>query len=71
MDARKYWTMCRLHDWLYFMSDDPGVFREGQESEDKILSAAQDNPSLQDIYNQWRDYHFNSGAKPAEPRMED
>lgn len=71
MDPRKFWTMCRLHDWFYYMSDDPGVWRDGQDSEDKLLSLAHDNPALTEIYNQWRDYHFSNGTKPAEPKLED
>lgn len=71
MDARKFWTMCRLHDWFYYMSDDPGVWRDGQDSEDRLLQLANDNPALTEVYNQWRDYHFSNGAKPVEPKVQE
>ena len=71
MDARKFWTMCRLHDWFYHMSDDPGVWRDGQESESNLRHLMKDNPVLIEVYRQWKDYHFGNGAKPAEPRLED
>lgn len=71
MDARKYWHACRLHDWHYFMSDDPGAFREGQDAEDNLLLLANENPVLTDIFHQWREYHFNAGARPVEPKLEE
>lgn len=71
MDARKYWTQCRLHDWFYMMSDDPGVFRDGAESEALLLNLAFKNPDLTSIYEAWCDFHYGSGPKPAEPKLED
>ncbi len=71
MTPREYWNACRLHDWQYFMSDDPGVFRDGQDAEDRLLLLAHKDRPLNDIYNQWRDYHFEAGARPSEPKMEE
>jgi len=71
IDPRKFWTMCRLHDWWYMMSDDPGVYREGAESEADIMREAWGNPALTAIYEAWKDHVFGAGAKPVEPKMED
>jgi hypothetical protein len=71
MDARKFWTMCRLHDWYYRMSDDPGVYREGSEGEADLMRLAWNKPELTAIFDAWKEYHFGSGAKPEEPKMED
>lgn len=71
MDPRKFWSMCKYHDWYYFMSDDPGVFREGRDAEDELLRLTHEDPALMDIYNQWREHHFNAGARPVEPKLEE
>lgn len=71
MDVRKYWTMCRLHDWYYKYSDDPSVFREGAESEADLLRLAWDKPDLTAMYEAWADHVFGSGPKPKEPQMEE
>lgn len=71
MTPREYWTACRLHDWHYSYSDDPGVFRNGSESEFNLLALSANNPELSAIYEAWADYHYGSGPKPAEPKLED
>lgn len=71
IDARKFWTMCRIHDWFYSMSDDDEVYRNGVENETKLLRISQTDPKLSEIYEAWREYQFNSGPKPKEPSMED
>lgn len=71
MDARKYWTMCRLHDWHYTMSDDPEVYRNGKDSESYLLSLAHKDPAMADVYKQWREHHFGTGPRPIEPKLED
>jgi hypothetical protein len=71
MDLRNYWTACRLHDWHYSYSDDPGVYREGAESEADLLRHAWGRPDLTEMYNMWKDYMFGSGAKPKEPKVEE
>lgn len=71
MDARKYWTQCRLHDWHYMMSDDPEVYRNGKDNEDYLMSLAHNNPVMADMFKQWQDHHYGSGAKPVEPKLED
>lgn len=71
IDARKFWTMCRLHDWFYMMSDDPGVFRNGAENEAHLMDLAWGKPDLTAIYEAWVSYHYDAGPRPAEPKMED
>ena len=71
MDARKFWTICRLHDWFYMMSDDPGVYREGKESLDNIEYLMRNRPDLYAIYEAWRAHFYEAGPKPKEPMMED
>lgn len=70
MDVRKFWTMCRIHDWYYSYSDDPGVYREGAESEADLARIAAKSPELMDMYQAWRDHMFGSAAKPEEPKLE-
>lgn len=70
MTPRKFWTMCRLHDWTYMYSDDREAYRNGKEENEALINAALSNPELMDIYHAWEDYHFRCGAKPAEPKMD-
>ena len=71
MTPRQFWTACRVHDWNYMYSDDPGVYRAGKEENETLLDAAYKDRSLFDIYNAWSAYHFDNAAKPAEPKLED
>ena len=71
IDARKFWTMCRLHDWFYMMSDDPEAYRNGLESERRLMELAIQSLDHADIYEAWRAYHFESGPKPVEPKLEE
>ena len=71
MDPRKYWTMCRTHDWFYPYSDDPGVNRDGKEARAALLTLADLKPELMDVFKAWEDHMFASGPRPPEPKMED
>ena len=71
IDARKFWTMCRLHDWHYHMSDDPEVYRDGRESEERLLELAEASPEHSTVYGAWYAYHYENGARPEEPKLED
>lgn len=71
MDARKFWTACRIHDWHYEMSDDPDVYRNGADARRNLQSLAMRDENLRPIYDAWYEYHFNAGAAPAEPKLED
>ena len=71
MDVRKYWTLCRLHDWHYMMSDDPEVYRNGKDYEDMLASMAHKDEAMAGIYKAWREYHHNCGPRPPEPSLED
>lgn len=71
IDARKFWTMCRLHDWFYMMSDDPEVYRDGLESEERLQELAEQSPAHAEIYAAWHDHHHGTGPVPTEPKLED
>lgn len=71
MDARKFWTACRIHDWYYMYSDDPGVYREGREADEALRRMTDGKPELKAIYDAWEAHHFSSGARPAEPKLDD
>lgn len=71
MDARKFWTMCRLHDWFYMMSDDPEVYRSGEESLENLEALMRNRPDLYAVYDAWRAHHYEAGAVPVEPKLED
>jgi hypothetical protein len=71
MDARKFWTQCRLHDWFYMMSDDPEAYRDGEESERRLLTLAKESPAHAVIYEAWRAYHHDNGPRPVEPKLEE
>lgn len=70
MDARKFWTMCRLHDWSYMMSDDPAVYQAGLESLHNLHKTSRGRPDLQKILDAWDAHHFECGAIPPEPKLE-
>lgn len=70
IDPRKYWTMCRLHDWLYEESDDPAVNREGKASEEELLILRDKSPEHRAVFDAWHNYYFAAGPKPEEPKME-
>lgn len=69
MTPREYWTACRIHDWTYMYSDDPGVYRAGREDRERLESMARKNPELEKIFIAWHAYHFNNAAKPDEPKL--
>lgn len=69
IDPRKYWTMCRMHDWLYEYSDDPGVYREGKDSLDELLTLRDKTPEHRAVYDGWYAYYFEAGPKPEEPKV--
>lgn len=71
MDPRKFWTACRVHDWWFHMSDDPGVYRDGRETEDYLHHLARKDPALMEIFVAWEQYNRGTGAKPDEPKLED
>lgn len=71
MDVRKFWTMCRLHDWFYMMSDDPEAYRDGVEMERMLLDIAALSPAHAEVYEAWRAHHHDCGARPDEPKLED
>lgn len=70
MTPRKFWTMCRLHDWTYMYSDDREAYRNGKEENEALINAALSNPELMAIYHAWEGYHFRCEAKPPEPKMD-
>jgi hypothetical protein len=71
MTPREYWTACRLHDWHYMYSDDPGVYRAGKESLDRLQLLAHNDPALANIFRQWEENQMNCGPVPREPKLED
>lgn len=71
MTPRKFWTVCRLHDWFFMMSEDPEAYRDGEEYLENIERLMDGRPDLQAIYKAWYEHHYEAGAKPAEPLMED
>lgn len=70
MTPREYWTACRLHDWTYMYSDDPGVYRAGREESERLLSIADTSEEHKSIYAAWHAYHFDNAAKPDEPKID-
>jgi hypothetical protein len=70
IDARKFWTMCRLHDWFYSMSDDPEAYRNGADMEERLIELARLSPAHAEIYEAWRTHHYDAGARPAEPKLD-
>ena len=71
MTPREYWTACRLHDWYYSYSDDPGVFRAGVQASYRLIQLKHDRPDLAAIFEAWKDHAINSGPVPTEPKLED
>lgn len=71
MTPRKFWTACRVHDWTYEYSDDPNVYRNGKEEREHLQSIAEKGGEYKCIYDAWHAYHFDNGAKPEEPKLED
>lgn len=71
IDARKFWTMCRLHDWHYMMSDDPEVYRDGRDALNRLIELSEQSPEHTAIFAAWYNYHNDNGPKPDEPKLED
>ena len=71
IDARKFWTMCRLHDWFYMVSEDPEVYRDGEESLDRLEDLMRGRPALEAVFEAWRVHHYECGPVPVEPKLED
>lgn len=71
MTPREYWTACRLHDWFYSYSEDPGAYRAGKDDRERLMSLTQDRPELAAIFKAWQDHKFDTGPVPPEPKLED
>lgn len=71
MTPREYWTACRLHDWFYSYSEDPGVYRAGKDERDRLVSLTHERPDLASIFKAWQDNKFDTGPVPPEPKLED
>lgn len=71
MTPRQYWTACRLHDWFYMYSDDPGVYRAGREDQLRIEVMARQDPALKKIFDAWHRHRFDCGPVPTEPKIND
>lgn len=71
MDARKFWTACRVHDWHYNMADDDGAYRAGHDHEESLRRMAEADPKLMEIFKAWESYHRDCGPRPLEPKLED
>ncbi len=70
MTPREFWTACRLHDWHYMYSDDPGAYRAGREERERLMAVANSGPEFKDIMAAWHAYHFDNAAKPNEPKID-
>lgn len=55
MNKTKFQDMLRKHDWYYRMSNNPTIFRKGESSERKILSAIREDQELKKIYDDFLD----------------
>jgi len=71
MTPREYWTACRLHDWFYSYSEDPGAYRAGKEDRERLMLLAHERPDLAAIFNAWQDHKLDTGPVPPEPKLED
>lgn len=70
MTPREFWTACRIHDWHYMYSDDPGAYRAGREERERLMAVANAGPEFKDIMAAWHAYHFDNAAKPDEPKLD-
>lgn len=71
IDARKFWTMCRLHDWFYMMSEDREVYRDGEENLDRLEGLMRGRPDLEAVFKAWEVHHYECGPVPIEPKLDE
>ena len=52
----QYKKMLNTHDWHYQMSEDPGVYRRGKESRDRLIELSKTCEEFKSMYSQ---AHYN------------
>ncbi len=67
MTLQEFYDALARHDWYHGLSDDPGVYRRGKDSADKLLSTSRISTDHERLYADYCDYIFDNGAKPVRP----
>lgn len=58
------------HDWFYIYSDSGPVFRAGEAAQKRLLNEASEHPATKELFEQYKNYVFKNGVKPARPTGE-
>jgi hypothetical protein len=64
---QEFHRMCASHDWNHEYSDDPGAYRAGKASADRLLGVARSQPELSPILTAWTAHALGGGPRPKEP----
>ena len=67
VSPQEFHRMCAAHDWNHEYSDDPGTYRAGKASADRLNSVARSQPELAPILKRWQEHVVTGGPKPQEP----
>ena len=67
VSPQEFHLMCANHDWNHEYSDDPGAYRAGKASADRLLGVARSQPELSPILTAWTAHALGGGPRPKEP----
>lgn len=67
VSPQEFHRMCAAHDWNHEYSDDPGTYRAGRASADRLNSVARSQPELAPILKRWQEHVVAGGPRPQEP----
>lgn len=67
VSPQEFHRMCAAHDWNHEYSDDPGAYRAGKASADRLSSVARSQPELEPILKAWKEHIVAGGVRPKEP----
>lgn len=67
VSPQEFHRMCATHDWNHEYSDDPGAYRAGKASADRLLGVARSQPELAPILTAWTAHALGGGPRPKEP----
>lgn len=64
---REFYARLGAFDWWYEYSDDPGVWRRGNDGKAKLRAIAGQSPEHAALFKAWEDYQMRNGPKPEVP----
>ena len=63
-----FWDMLDRHDWWYMMSDDPNVYKRGQQATIRLRQIGGQSPEHKKLIDAYEAALRGGGEKPPRPK---